>query len=163
MFVLHDDIACSFVFAFSLTFFTFWPVIITNLLQLFNIIQLSCTVTDIYGKTLIWKVYFFHYYVYKIVSTFVQYKFNVDGEWRHDEHQPFVCGDGGTVNTFYLVRQPVILPPIVNAETLGRSHMEVDNDVVGHVVSFFSNTIFITLTVAYMCLDSILKNIEYYG
>ncbi|XP_014512201.1 sucrose nonfermenting 4-like protein isoform X1 [Vigna radiata var. radiata] len=62
-----------------------------------------------------------------------QYKFNVDGEWRHDEHQPFVCGDGGTVNTFYLVRQPVILPPIVNGETPGRSHMEVDYDVVGHV------------------------------
>ncbi|CAJ1976132.1 unnamed protein product [Sphenostylis stenocarpa] len=60
-----------------------------------------------------------------------QYKFNVDGEWRHDEHQPFVCGDCGIVNTFYLVRQPVILPPTLSAETPGRSHMEVD--IVGHV------------------------------
>ncbi|KAK7356077.1 hypothetical protein VNO80_15343 [Phaseolus coccineus] len=64
-----------------------------------------------------------------------QYKFNVDGEWRHDEHQPFVYGDCGIVNAFYLVRQPVILPPILSAETTGRSHMEVDNDVVEHVES----------------------------
>ncbi|ESW16718.1 hypothetical protein PHAVU_007G179400 [Phaseolus vulgaris] len=61
-----------------------------------------------------------------------QYKFNVDGEWRHDEHQPFVYGNFGIVN-FYLVRQPVILPPILSAETTGRSHMEVDTDVVEHV------------------------------
>ncbi|TKY52229.1 Sucrose nonfermenting 4 protein [Spatholobus suberectus] len=62
-----------------------------------------------------------------------QYKFNVDGEWRHDEHQPLVRGDYGIVNTIYLVREPDILPPILNAETPGRSHMEVDNDVFGHV------------------------------
>jgi len=79
----------------------------------------------------------------------VQYKFNVDGEWRHDEHQPFVRGDYGIVNTFYLVRQPVIFPPILSAETTGRSHMEVDNHVAGHVVSFFSLTIFISL---YCCI-----------
>ncbi|KAH1192134.1 Sucrose nonfermenting 4-like protein [Glycine max] len=62
-----------------------------------------------------------------------QYKFNVDGEWRHDEHQPFVSGDCGIVNTMYLVREPDILPPILSAETPGQSHMEVDNDIFGHV------------------------------
>jgi len=90
------------------------------------------------------EAYFFYYYGYDIVSSSVQYKFNVDGEWRHDEHQPFVYGNFGIVN-FYLVRQPVILPPILSAETTGRSHMEVDTDVVEHVVSFFSLTIFIAL------------------
>ncbi|RDY03671.1 Sucrose nonfermenting 4-like protein, partial [Mucuna pruriens] len=62
-----------------------------------------------------------------------QYKFNVDGEWRHDEHQPLVRGDYGIVNTIYLVREPDILRPILSAETPGRSHMEVDNDVFRHV------------------------------
>ncbi|XP_029125652.1 sucrose nonfermenting 4-like protein isoform X2 [Cajanus cajan] len=62
-----------------------------------------------------------------------QYKFNVDGEWRHDEHQPFVRVDYGIVNTIYLVRELNILPPILSLETPGRSHMEVDNDVFGHV------------------------------
>ncbi|XP_027935493.1 sucrose nonfermenting 4-like protein [Vigna unguiculata] len=62
-----------------------------------------------------------------------KYKFNVDGEWRHDAHQPFVYGDDGIFNIFYVGRQPVIFPPILSAETPGRSHMEVDNDVVGHV------------------------------
>jgi len=86
-------------------------------------------------------VHFFHYGD-NIVSTYVQYKFNVDGEWRHDEHQPFVSGDCGIVNTMYLVREPDILPPILSAETPGQSHMEVDNDIFGHVVSFFSLTIY---------------------
>lgn len=64
----------------------------------------------------------------------MQYKFNVDGEWRHDEQQPFVSGNYGVVNTIYLVREPDILPSILSAETPSRSHMEVDNDVFGHAV-----------------------------
>ncbi|OIW13568.1 hypothetical protein TanjilG_29309 [Lupinus angustifolius] len=62
-----------------------------------------------------------------------QFKFNVDGEWRHDEHEPYVSGNYGVVNTIYLVRQPDISPTILSAETPGRSHMDVDNDVFGHV------------------------------
>lgn len=68
----------------------------------------------------------------------MQYKFNVDGEWRHDEQQPFVSGNYGVVNTIYLGREPDILPASFSAEALGRSHMEVDNVMFGHVVSFFS-------------------------
>ncbi|XP_027366217.1 sucrose nonfermenting 4-like protein isoform X2 [Abrus precatorius] len=68
-----------------------------------------------------------------IMPGYHQYKFNVDGEWRHDAQQPFVSVDYGIVNTIYLVREPDILPPIISTETPGRSHMEVDNDVFGHV------------------------------
>ncbi|KAI4301783.1 hypothetical protein L6164_035030 [Bauhinia variegata] len=62
-----------------------------------------------------------------------QYKFNVDGEWRHDEQQPFVSGIYGVVNTMLLGREPDILPSIFCPEITGRSHMEVDSDVFGHV------------------------------
>ncbi|KAK7269337.1 hypothetical protein RIF29_22062 [Crotalaria pallida] len=60
-----------------------------------------------------------------------QYKFNVDGEWRHDEQQPFVSGNYGVVNTIYLVREPDISPAILSAERPGSADMEVDN--YGHV------------------------------
>ena len=75
-------------------------------------------------------MHFFHYGD-NIVSTYVQYKFNVDGEWRHDEHQPFVSGDCGIVNTMYFVREADMLPP-----------MEVDNDIFRPVASLFSLTIY---------------------
>lgn len=55
-----------------------------------------------------------------------QYKFNVDGEWRHDEQQPSVSGTHGVVNTMCLFRETDILPAL-NTEAPGRSHMEVDN------------------------------------
>lgn len=32
----------------------------------------------------------------------MQYKFLVDGEWRHDEHRPFENSEYGTVNTIRL-------------------------------------------------------------
>uniref|UniRef100_M4ES76 CBS domain-containing protein n=1 Tax=Brassica campestris TaxID=3711 RepID=M4ES76_BRACM len=38
-----------------------------------------------------------------------QYKFYVDGEWRHDEHQPFVNGNGGVMNTI-LITLPDMVP-----------------------------------------------------
>ncbi|ESW19034.1 hypothetical protein PHAVU_006G091100 [Phaseolus vulgaris] len=56
-----------------------------------------------------------------------QYKFNVDGEWRHDEQQPSVSGSCGVVNTIHLMREPDILPSILSNETPGRSQMEIDN------------------------------------
>ncbi|RDY11313.1 Sucrose nonfermenting 4-like protein, partial [Mucuna pruriens] len=65
--------------------------------------------------------------VCNLMPGFHQYKFNVDGEWRHDEQQPSVSGSYGVVNTIYLVREPDILPAMLSTETLGRSHMEVDN------------------------------------
>ncbi|CAL5325886.1 unnamed protein product [Camellia sinensis] len=36
----------------------------------------------------------------------LRYKFFVDGEWRHDEHQPFVSGNYGVVNSVFLAKEP---------------------------------------------------------
>ncbi|KAJ7977964.1 sucrose nonfermenting 4-like protein [Quillaja saponaria] len=62
-----------------------------------------------------------------------QYKFNVDGEWRHDEQQPFVSGNYGVVNTIFLTREPDTVLSIFGPETPARSHMDVDNDVFMHL------------------------------
>lgn len=65
-----------------------------------------------------------------------QYKFFVDGEWRHNEHQPFVTGNCGIVNTVFLAGEPDIVPTSFSPETSDRSNMDVDNDVFMRVVSF---------------------------
>ncbi|KAL4564878.1 hypothetical protein LXL04_028953 [Taraxacum kok-saghyz] len=59
-----------------------------------------------------------------------QYKFIVDGEWRHDEHQPFVTGNYGTVNTILLSREPDFNPAVLTSG----SSMDVDNEVFQQVV-----------------------------
>ncbi|GAB2290559.1 AMP-activated serine/threonine-protein kinase regulatory subunit [Dionaea muscipula] len=60
--------------------------------------------------------------------SYTQFKFNVDGEWRHDEHQDFVSGSYGIVNTVFLARDSEPLIPIVfTTETPGRFNMEVDD------------------------------------
>ncbi|PIN09273.1 [Hydroxymethylglutaryl-CoA reductase (NADPH)] kinase [Handroanthus impetiginosus] len=56
------------------------------------------------------------------------YKFFVDGEWRHNEHQPFVSGNFGVANTIFLPGEPDTIPAIFSSETAARSNMEVDND-----------------------------------
>ena len=40
-----------------------------------------------------------------------QYKFIVDGEWRHDEMQPFMPDPLGNVNNWLFVRRPEPQPP----------------------------------------------------
>ncbi|THG06362.1 hypothetical protein TEA_016966 [Camellia sinensis var. sinensis] len=62
----------------------------------------------------------------------LEYKFFVDGEWRHDEHQPFVSGNYGVVNSVFLARKPDVIPAIYTPETPGRSSMDVDNDPFFH-------------------------------
>lgn len=59
----------------------------------------------------------------------MQYKFCVDGVWRHDESQPFVRGDYGLVNTVVLARQPDVITSTFSPQTPGRSNMDVDYDV----------------------------------
>ncbi|XP_057439383.1 sucrose nonfermenting 4-like protein [Lotus japonicus] len=71
--------------------------------------------------------------IWSLTPGYHQYKFIVDGEWRHDEQKPFVNGNYGPMNTIYLAREPNTLPTISSAETPGRSNMDVDNDVFGHV------------------------------
>ncbi|CAL5438245.1 unnamed protein product [Camellia sinensis] len=62
----------------------------------------------------------------------LRYKFFVDGEWRHDEHQPFVSGNYGVVNSVFLAREPDVIPASYTPETPGRSSMDVDNDPFFH-------------------------------
>lgn len=56
-----------------------------------------------------------------------QYKFCVDGVWRHDESQPFVRGEYGLVNTIFLAREPDMIPATYSPQTPG--NMDVDYDV----------------------------------
>lgn len=60
----------------------------------------------------------------------MQYKFNVDGEWRHDELQPFVSGSYGVVNTLFLAREADMVPG-------GRSNMDVDDTTFNRMVRIF--------------------------
>ncbi|CAN1232933.1 Sucrose nonfermenting 4-like protein [Linum perenne] len=62
-----------------------------------------------------------------------QYKFIVDGEWRHDEHQPFVSGSYGVMNTVFLPREPDIIPATYSPRTPGRSNMDLDDVFVRSV------------------------------
>ncbi|KAF7137798.1 hypothetical protein RHSIM_Rhsim07G0186000 [Rhododendron simsii] len=57
--------------------------------------------------------------IYSVSPGYHQFKFFVDGEWRHDERQPFETGNYGVVNTVYLATE--------NDEIPG-CNMEVDND-----------------------------------
>lgn len=66
--------------------------------------------------------------IYSLTPGYHQYKFFVDGEWQHDEHQPFVRGNYGIVNTIFLTRDPDNHLTSLGPETLGRSNMDVDTD-----------------------------------
>ncbi|XP_027121111.1 sucrose nonfermenting 4-like protein isoform X2 [Coffea arabica] len=65
---------------------------------------------------------------------FHQYKFVVDGEWRHDEHQPHVSSNYGTVNTVLLARESDYLPPMLNPQFPAGSNMDVDNEAFQRLV-----------------------------
>ncbi|XP_068659183.1 sucrose nonfermenting 4-like protein isoform X2 [Aristolochia californica] len=72
--------------------------------------------------------------VYRLTPGYHQYKFYVDGEWRHDEQQPFVSGNYGIVNTILLAREPEAIPPLLSQEISGtRMNMDVDNDAFQRV------------------------------
>lgn len=63
----------------------------------------------------------------RLTSGMHQYKFYVDGEWRHDEHQPSVSGSYGIVNTVFVTREPDSLTALLSPGTPGsRINMEVD-------------------------------------
>ncbi|KAL6142615.1 hypothetical protein ACLB2K_060892 [Fragaria x ananassa] len=71
--------------------------------------------------------------VWNLTPGYHQYKFFVDGEWRHNEHQPFVTGNFGTVNTVFLQGEPDIIPSSFSPQTSGRANMDVDNEVFTHM------------------------------
>ncbi|KAL5996032.1 AMP-activated serine/threonine-protein kinase regulatory subunit [Asimina triloba] len=61
-----------------------------------------------------------------------QYKFYVDGEWKHDESQPYVTGTYGIVNTILLTTAPI--PAVLTPDSPApRSHMDVDNYAIQRV------------------------------
>ncbi|KAL1543104.1 AMP-activated serine/threonine-protein kinase regulatory subunit [Salvia divinorum] len=55
-----------------------------------------------------------------------QYKFVVDGEWRHDDRQPSISSNLGTVNTILLTTESAMLTPQMPPAGPGFS-MDVDN------------------------------------
>ncbi|KAL3505760.1 hypothetical protein ACH5RR_031142 [Cinchona calisaya] len=63
-----------------------------------------------------------------------QYKFVVDGEWRHDEHQPYITGNFGSVNTVLLARESDYLPPMLSPQIPPGSNMDVDNEASQRLV-----------------------------
>ncbi|CAK9146446.1 unnamed protein product [Ilex paraguariensis] len=66
--------------------------------------------------------------MYNLTPGYHQFKFFVDGEWRHDENQPFVSGNYGVVNTIFL--EPDMIPAFFSSDMPGRSNMDVDNDPI---------------------------------
>lgn len=72
----------------------------------------------------------------KLAPGLHQYKFYVDSEWRHDEHQPCVAGDYGIVNTVFVTREPDPFPAMLNPEaSISRMHMDVDSENFERVVT----------------------------
>ncbi|XP_009801936.1 sucrose nonfermenting 4-like protein isoform X2 [Nicotiana tabacum] len=63
-----------------------------------------------------------------------QYKFIVDGEWRHDENQPFVTGSYGTVNTVLLARESDYVPAVLTPRIPPSSSMDVDSQAFQRLV-----------------------------
>ncbi|RRT43716.1 hypothetical protein B296_00056207 [Ensete ventricosum] len=71
-----------------------------------------------------------------------QYKFYVDGEWRHDERQPFATGNYGIVNTIYITREPNPPPALLSpGPPNSRMSMDVDHETFQHVVSVVTDFI----------------------
>ncbi|XP_073275212.1 sucrose nonfermenting 4-like protein isoform X5 [Primulina huaijiensis] len=66
-----------------------------------------------------------------------QYKFVVDGEWRHDEHQPFISSNIGTVNTILLNRDSDFHSALLSPQMPHSGHvssMDVDNKALQHMI-----------------------------
>ncbi|CAN6468169.1 unnamed protein product [Victoria cruziana] len=77
--------------------------------------------------------------VCRVIPGYHQYIFIVDGERRHDEHQPYVSGDYGIVNTVMIAREPdpgsALLTPV------SRMNMDVDNETFDRVVTLSDGTL----------------------
>eukprot|EP00262_Sarcandra_glabra_P006907 TRINITY_DN1946_c1_g4_i1.p1 TRINITY_DN1946_c1_g4~~TRINITY_DN1946_c1_g4_i1.p1 ORF type:complete len:503 (+),score=67.72 TRINITY_DN1946_c1_g4_i1:221-1729(+) len=74
--------------------------------------------------------------IYSLTPGYHQFKFYVDGEWRHDERQPFVTGNYGMVNTVFIARESDPIPAMLSPDTHGsRTSMDVDNAVFQRVVT----------------------------
>lgn len=72
---------------------------------------------------------FFVFNLLTFVGNYMQYKFFVDGEWRHDERQPHKTGEYGVVNTFDAIPVPAEVP-LVHRRSEILNNMEVDNGLM---------------------------------
>ncbi|KAL3641973.1 AMP-activated serine/threonine-protein kinase regulatory subunit [Castilleja foliolosa] len=74
---------------------------------------------------------------------FHQYKFVVDGDWRHDEHQPFISSNIGTVNTILLTRESDYVTSMISPQmppSVPGSNMDVDNETCQRMVRVSDGT-----------------------
>lgn len=79
-----------------------------------------------------------HFYLQRLVClhllSSMQYKFFVDGEWRHDENQPFISCTYGMVNTVLLARESDYIPPPMSTAVSSLTNMDVDNEAFQQLV-----------------------------
>ncbi|KAH7573587.1 hypothetical protein JRO89_XS03G0176900 [Xanthoceras sorbifolium] len=78
--------------------------------------------------------------IWSISPGYHQYKFCVDGEWRHDEHQPYTSSEYGIVNTVLLATEPNFGSGINPLAPAGSS-MDVDNTAFNRVVRISDGTL----------------------
>ncbi|RYR30927.1 hypothetical protein Ahy_B01g055714 isoform A [Arachis hypogaea] len=78
--------------------------------------------------------------IHSLAPGYHQYKFYVDGEWRHDEHQPYISGEIGIVNTVLLATDPNFVP-VLNPDIASGSNMDVDNEGFRRVVRLTDGTL----------------------
>jgi len=81
----------------------------------------------------------------------MQYKFYVDGEWRHDEHQPCLSGEYGIVNTVLLATDPNFVP-VLTPEIVSGSNMDVDNEAFRRMVNITDT---LTVVIVVMSIASL--------
>lgn len=89
-----------------------------------------------------------HKLMFFYIVHYVQYKFCVDGEWRHDEHQPFISSEYGIVNTVLLATEPNFMHGINQGMPSG-SNMDVDNEAFQRLVRV-SYTLIINILIAWI-------------
>ncbi|AES91833.2 putative CBS domain, immunoglobulin E-set [Medicago truncatula] len=77
--------------------------------------------------------------IHNLAPGYHQYKFFVDGEWRHDEHTPHITGDYGIVNTVLLATDPFV--PVLPPDIVSGSNMDVDNETFQRVVRLTDGTL----------------------
>ncbi|XP_020227809.1 sucrose nonfermenting 4-like protein [Cajanus cajan] len=78
--------------------------------------------------------------IHSLAPGYHQYKFFVDGEWRHDEHQPYVSGEYGIVNTVLLATDPNFVPGLTS-DMISGSNMDVDNEAFQRMVRLTDGTL----------------------
>ncbi|XP_062084772.1 sucrose nonfermenting 4-like protein [Humulus lupulus] len=74
--------------------------------------------------------------VWNLTPGYHQYKFNVDGEWRHDENEPIANSDYGIVNTITVSTESDMALTGASSEAPGS--MDVDNEFFMPVIPSLS-------------------------